>query len=49
MMLSKRSTPTVRDGRIEPVFYPVFPPDTDAGRVIGWLRERSFRNPSLPG
>jgi peroxiredoxin len=38
--LLKRHTLVVRDSRIEHVFYPVFPSDADAGRVIAWLRER---------
>jgi peroxiredoxin (alkyl hydroperoxide reductase subunit C) len=25
-------------GRIEKVFYPVFPPDRSAGDVVDWLR-----------
>lgn len=33
----KRLTLIVRDGRIETVFYPVFPPDKNAEEVIGWL------------
>jgi len=37
--LVKRLTLIVRAGRIEKVFYPVFPPDADAGRVVTWLRE----------
>jgi peroxiredoxin len=28
----------LRDGRIEHVFYPVFPPDTHAAEVLAWLR-----------
>jgi peroxiredoxin len=36
--LIKRITMIVRDGRIEKVFYPVFPPDQDAERVLSWLR-----------
>ncbi|MBB5117711.1 peroxiredoxin [Streptomyces eurocidicus] len=36
--LFKRLTMVVRDGRIEHVFYPVFPPDAHAGEVLGWLR-----------
>jgi peroxiredoxin len=28
----------LRRGRIEQVFYPVFPPDSDAERVLLWLR-----------
>ncbi len=37
----KRLTIIVRDGKIEKVFYPVFPPDKNAEEVIEWLR----RNP----
>ena len=37
MTLIKRLTLMVGDGRIEHVFYPVFPPDADAGRVVAWL------------
>jgi peroxiredoxin len=36
--LLKRLTLVVRRGRIEHVFYPVFPPDTHAQEVIAWLR-----------
>ena len=39
MTLTKRLTLIVRDGVIEHVFYPVFPPDRNAGDVIAWLRE----------
>jgi peroxiredoxin len=39
MTLIKRLTLIVRDGEIETVFYPVFPPDADAGNVLAWLRE----------
>jgi peroxiredoxin len=35
--LYKRMTLIVADGRIEHVFYPVFPPDEHAGQVLGWL------------
>lgn len=38
--LVKRLTLVVRDGRIEHVFYPVFPPDTHAAKVLAWLRAR---------
>ena len=37
MTLIKRLTMIVGNGRIEHVFYPVFPPDADAGRVAAWL------------
>jgi hypothetical protein len=30
-------TRSSRDGRIEHVFYPVFPPDKNAETVIAWL------------
>jgi peroxiredoxin len=36
--LVKRLTLVIRDGEIEHVFYPVFPPDTHAGEVLDWLR-----------
>jgi peroxiredoxin len=41
VQLIKRLTLLVRGGRIEDVFYPVFPPDADAERVIAWLAARS--------
>jgi peroxiredoxin len=34
----KRLTLIIRDGEIEHVFYPVFPPDAHAGEVLDWLR-----------
>ena len=37
MRLIKRITLIVRDSRIVKVFYPVFPPDRNAGEVIEWL------------
>jgi peroxiredoxin len=36
--LLKRHTLIIRRARIEQVFYPVFPPDADAERVLRWLR-----------
>jgi peroxiredoxin len=38
--LYKRLTLIVDGGRVEHVFYPVFPPDTHAREVLGWLRGR---------
>jgi peroxiredoxin len=35
----KRLTLVVRDGRIEHVFYPVFPPDGHAVEVLAWFRD----------
>ena len=39
--LLKRFTLVVSDGRIEHVFYPVFPPDKHAEEVLAWLRGRT--------
>jgi peroxiredoxin len=39
MTLNKRLTLIARNGRIEQVFYPVFPPDKHADEVIAWLRK----------
>ncbi len=38
--LIKRLTIIARAGRIVEVFYPVFPSDADAGRVLQWLASR---------
>jgi peroxiredoxin len=38
--LVKRLTLVVHGGRIEHVFYPVFPPDTHAENVLAWLLAR---------
>jgi peroxiredoxin len=38
MTLLKRLTIVARGGRVEHVFYPVFPPDTHAQAVIDWLK-----------
>jgi peroxiredoxin len=35
--LYKRLTMVVDDGRIEHVFYPIFPPDEHAAQVLDWL------------
>jgi peroxiredoxin len=37
MTLIKRLTLVIGDGRIERVFYPVFPPGENAGEVVEWL------------
>jgi peroxiredoxin len=39
MTLLKRLTVIVRDGAIEHVFYPIFPPDANAAEVVRWLTE----------
>jgi peroxiredoxin len=38
--LLKRHTLVIREGLIEHVFYPVFPPDGHAAEVLAWMRER---------
>ncbi len=40
MTLIKRLTLILNSGRIEYVFYPVFPPDQNADEVIAWLTRR---------
>jgi peroxiredoxin len=40
MTLLKRLTLVLRAGTIERVFYPVFPPDRNAGDVVAWLSAR---------
>ena len=37
MRLLKRLTLIIRDGVVEHVFYPVFPPDANAQEVVKWL------------
>ena len=37
--LIKRLTLIIRDGVIEKVFYPVFPPDRHAEEVVAWLEQ----------
>jgi len=36
--LLKRLTLVLSDGRIEHVFYPVFPPDEHAEEVLNWFK-----------
>jgi peroxiredoxin len=38
LTLYKRLTLIIRDGVIEHVFYPVFPPNEHAGQVLTWLQ-----------
>jgi peroxiredoxin len=47
MRLIKRLTLIVRDGRIETVFYPVFPPDQSAAMVVEWLEQNPATPPSI--
>ena len=39
MMLIKRLALVIDDGRVSKVFYPVFPPDRNAGDVLAWLEQ----------
>ena len=39
--LLKRLTLVIEGGRVRHVFYPVFPPDSHAGEVLDWLRQRA--------
>ncbi|CAL9672205.1 MerR family transcriptional regulator [Streptomyces sp. enrichment culture] len=41
LTLFKRLTLVIRDGVIEHVFYPVFPPNVHAQQVLSWLRDNS--------
>lgn len=48
MTLLKRLTLIVEDGIVQHVFYPVFPPDQNAGEVAAWLVSRAqSQGPSL--
>jgi len=40
MTLLKRLTLIIKDGIIDHVFYPVFPPDRNASEVMAWLAAR---------
>jgi peroxiredoxin len=42
-VLLKRFTLVIREGRVEHVFYPVFPPDRHAEQVLRWLECASDR------
>jgi peroxiredoxin len=41
MTLLKRFALVIRDGTVEHVFYPVFPPDRSASDVVEWLSRRA--------
>ena len=43
MILNRRLTLIVSGGRIVKVFYPIFPPDRNAGDVIAALRAPDWR------
>ncbi|MFJ3246835.1 redoxin family protein [Streptomyces sp. NPDC086782] len=42
LTLYKRLTLIIRDGVVEHVFYPVFPPNEHADQVLTWLRDNSL-------
>ena len=42
-ILLKRLTLVVREGRVEHLWYPVFPPDRHAEEVLTWLRSNPAR------
>lgn len=44
MRLLRRLTLVIKNGVIETVFYPVFPPDTHAQEVIAWLKTVVIEN-----
>jgi len=49
-VLLKRFTLVIREGRVEHVFYPVFPPDRHAEQVLRWLEAHPIedrRSPSV--
>lgn len=41
MRLYRRLTFIAGEGRIEKVFYPVFPPERNASEVLAWIEETS--------
>jgi peroxiredoxin len=47
MTLLKRFTVVINDGKVEHVFYPVFPPDRSATDVIEWLSQRASNAGSI--
>ena len=46
--LIKRLTLILREGRIEKVFYPVFPPDRHAAELIAWMKAGDNTRAKLP-
>ncbi|RKN45558.1 redoxin family protein [Streptomyces hoynatensis] len=47
LTLYKRLTLIIRDGVVEHVFYPVFPPHEHAWQVLTWLRDHPLEGPAL--
>ena len=48
MTLLKRLTLIVREGRVEHVMYPVFPPDRNAADVLAWLEAHPIAAEDYP-
>lgn len=46
--LIKRLTLVLLEGRIEKVFYPIFPPNEHAGEVVAWLSANLARSRTTP-
>ncbi len=46
--LIKRLTLVLLEGRIEKVFYPIFPPNEHAEEVVAWLSANPVRSRSMP-
>jgi peroxiredoxin (alkyl hydroperoxide reductase subunit C) len=44
LILIRRLTLIIDDGRIRHVFYPVFPPDRNAADVLSWLKTNPFHD-----
>jgi peroxiredoxin len=44
LTLIKRMALIIDDGRISHVFYPVFPPDRNAGDVLDWLKHNAAKS-----
>jgi peroxiredoxin len=44
LTLIKRLALVIDDARIRHVFYPVFPPDQNAGDVLEWLKDNRARS-----
>ena len=47
-VLLKRFTLVIREGRVEHVFYPVFPPDRHAEQVLRWLEAHPIEARRVP-
>lgn len=42
--LYKRMALVLKEGKVEQVFYPVFPPDRNAGDVLAWLKANAVQS-----